>query len=202
MKTKTAIFALMSAIMPVYSATAVLECGITMCTGAGIIETATNTCSDLVSGTTSTCYTNSSGQKYKVYNCAHCSGGKQLTDVPISEIVPGCRNMTTTVKQCCTACDTCTSDDDFTAVNTGYERKAVRSCDCTFGCRAIYSYRCAAGYYGASLNGTSGCTACPNGGTSVAGSNTSITSCYLPAGTKFSDTSGSGEYTENCHYTE
>jgi len=62
-------------------------------------------------------------------------------------------------------------------------------------------YQCKIGYYG---TGTS-CTRCPSSGgvygtTSGAGA-TKITECFLPAGTAFSDTTGSGTYTENCYYS-
>ncbi|MDE6481505.1 MAG: hypothetical protein K2L25_01645 [Alphaproteobacteria bacterium] len=71
---------------------------------------------------------------------------------------------------------------------------------------SITAYRCAVGYYGTSTNGTSGCTRCPASGgvygtTADAGA-TSITACYIPSGTSFSDGSGSGTYTGNCYYTK
>lgn len=92
------------------------------------------------------------------------------------------------------------------------------------------TYKCASGYYGTATSLSAGCTACPanatcaggngstfrcnanyyksgaacqpcpNGGKSAAGA-TSITSCYLPSGTTFSDSTGSGTYTENCYYS-
>ncbi len=93
------------------------------------------------------------------------------------------------------------------------------------------TYKCASGYYGTATSSTSGCTKCPsnatcaggngstfrcnanyyksgsacepcpNGGKSSSGS-TDITSCYLSAGTSFSDSTGSGEYSGNCYYTK
>lgn len=80
----------------------------------------------------------------------------------------------------------------------------------TSGCNACPSnatcsagsttFSCNKGYY---KNGTI-CTACPTSGgiagtTSAAGA-TSITSCYLPSGASFSDSTGSGTYTGNCYY--
>ena len=75
-------------------------------------------------------------------------------------------------------------------------------------------WRCADGYYG-TAKGTSdsnptattmsGCTVCPTSGglkgTSVAGDNATITKCYIPSGTSFSDSTGSGTYSNNCYWT-
>ena len=69
----------------------------------------------------------------------------------------------------------------------------------------LMDYRCATGYYGSSSNGTSGCTRCPSEdgatGTSTAGS-TARTSCYMPSGTKFSNNTGSGQWTGNSYYCD
>lgn len=92
------------------------------------------------------------------------------------------------------------------------------------------TYKCASGYYGTATSASAGCTACPanatcaggngstfickanyyksgaacqpcpNSGKSTAGS-TSITSCYLPSGTTFSDSTGSGTYSDKCYYS-
>ena len=103
----------------------------------------------------------------------------------------------------CKTCSNCTSGswEDY---GTGYQRILNKSCNCDGTCSSSYSYRCAAGYYGSSSNGTSGCTRCPASGgvygSSTAGS-TAITACYIPSGTSFSDTGGSGTYTSNCYYT-
>lgn len=68
------------------------------------------------------------------------------------------------------------------------------------------TYKCAVGYYGSPNNASSGCTRCPASGgvygTTAAAGATSITKCYLPSGTVFSDAAGSGEYTGNCYYVE
>ena len=68
-------------------------------------------------------------------------------------------------------------------------------CDCIRDTSKCSQYKCNYEYYGTGKS----CTACPNGGTSPAGS-TSITQCYIPAGTAFSDTTGNGTYTGNCNY--
>lgn len=58
-------------------------------------------------------------------------------------------------------------------------------------------YRCVAGDYGTLGEDFFGCWHCPSGGTSIAGSNESITDCYV---TEFSDDTGSGIYTDKCYY--
>ncbi|MDR2412611.1 MAG: hypothetical protein LBD50_00165 [Rickettsiales bacterium] len=99
----------------------------------------------------------------------------------------------------CTGCANCTSDADWSAYGTGYQKKTTKSCSCNT-CNSSTTYRCAAGYYGTSTNGTSGCTICPIGGTSVAGDNTTISKCYAspPNG---SDYSGNWQFMQTCYYT-
>lgn len=106
-------------------------------------------------------------------------------------------------------CDptTCNSET-ITDMGGGCDKVASTGCvnnACTFDITA----RCQKGYYGtAKLNNLktscSGCTACPSSG-GVAGTTsgpgaTAITECYIPAGTKSSDSTGSFEYTGNCYY--
>ncbi len=83
----------------------------------------------------------------------------------------------------------------------GYQQSYVceNICNDCFETSAT-SYRCAAGYYGTSSNGTSGCTKCTSPGTSTAGS-TSITRCYVPSGTTGSDSTGTFTYTSNCYWS-
>lgn len=59
---------------------------------------------------------------------------------------------------------------------------------------------CKPGYY---LSGGK-CSRCPSSGgtygTTVDNNTGGITSCYIPSGTSFSDTTGAGTYTGNCYY--
>lgn len=89
---------------------------------------------------------------------------------------------------------------NWTAYATGYERRTYKYCATLTRCASSIQFRCAAGYYGSSTTGTSGCTRCPNSGVSMAGS-TEITSCYLPSGTTGTDTSGTYTYTADCYYS-
>lgn len=105
------------------------------------------------------------------------------------------------------ACNTTCVSTDWAALRTGYESR--KQCN---ACQQSTQYRCAAGYYGSSSNGTSGCTQCPTWtgvyttsakttlarGTSSAGA-TTITGCYIVAGTYY-DTSGTLKTTGNCTY--
>ena len=61
---------------------------------------------------------------------------------------------------------------------------------------------CKPGYYLDSGD----CVRCPSSGgvygTTVDKNTGGITSCYIPSGNSFSDTSGSGVYASDCYYTE
>ncbi|MDE6250597.1 MAG: hypothetical protein K2M34_03115 [Alphaproteobacteria bacterium] len=208
MKHKLIILAMIT-IMPIEKpANAVLSldngvCTSTTCTAAPM--EAITTCRE--GNHTNVCYKSGSGNVIRFQSCTSCPSGTERKQVSISELSNSCNTTYELVYQCCISCGTCASDIGFTATGTaGYEQQARRSCTCTGGCAVISTtYRCAAGYYGSSTNGTSGCTRCPQSGsgtygTSAAGSKY-VTSCYLPAGTSFSDTTGSGTYTENCEYS-
>lgn len=135
--------------------------------------------------------------QYLVYECI-CPKG--YTEV--SSNIGVCTNMQH-VTSCKCSCSSCTSDSSFSNYSTGYQRKANRSCDCSSGtatCKTTYQYRCAAGYYGSSSNGTSGCTKCTSSGTSDAGDNATQSKCYLTAGTSMSDTTGTYTCSAKSYY--
>ena len=52
------------------------------------------------------------------------------------------------------------------------------------------------GYY---KNGSE-CAKCPSSGTTSGNGATTITQCYIPSGTKGSDSTGQYEYIGNCYY--
>ncbi|MBQ8294335.1 MAG: hypothetical protein IJX89_03040 [Alphaproteobacteria bacterium] len=67
-------------------------------------------------------------------------------------------------------------------------------------------YYCARGYYGEygpwmDISDFT-CAQCPNGGTTVDYYASSISECYVSAGTKFDDDTGTYEFTENCFYSD
>lgn len=107
---------------------------------------------------------------------------------------------------CDGTCDNCISLPTWLPIigSDGHEQKTTKTCNtATCKCNSSTEYRCAAGYYGVSFLGRSGCTRCPSSGgvygTSTAGSNTKITDCYMTSG---SDDTGTFTYTSNCYYTE
>ncbi|MDE6478344.1 MAG: hypothetical protein K2L94_03800, partial [Alphaproteobacteria bacterium] len=114
---------------------------------------------------------------YGIETCNACKTGYTRSAATIS--IPGCQNKIEyyICTENCTGCSNCTSDSAWSAHSTGYEKKVTRTCNCNT-CSATTSYRCAAGYYGTSTNGTSGCTRCPNNGSSSAGT-TSVTGCCI-----------------------
>ncbi|MDE6250261.1 MAG: hypothetical protein K2M34_01335 [Alphaproteobacteria bacterium] len=108
----------------------------------------------------------------------------------------------------------------WTAKGEGYETRIYRTCSATGTsgtCNSTTQYRCAAGYWGSSTNGTSGCSRCPEWtspiktyttsakttyvrGTSDTGNTTAITGCYVVAGTYY-DATGTLKTTDKCKYT-
>ena len=159
---------------------------------------------DLTSGCTQktyTCYT-ADGTTVKLASCDSCTNSKASRTKKETNII-GCKGTYYFYTCECPLCTSCTSDKSWSSAGTGYEKKVTASCDCG-ECTKTTAYRCAAGYYGTSTNGSTGCTICPTsggvGGQSVAGSNSAITSCYIPANTTLSDSTGTYQYTSNCYY--
>jgi len=144
---------------------------------------------------------------YAVRNCTKCEsvGPRQYVITPDGPInLPNGQNvMFNSCDLYICSSTNCVSDSSWNNANTGYQKKVSRSCVGNT-CQETASYRCSAGYYGTSTNGTSGCTRCPASednvrGTSVAGA-TAQTNCYIPSGTSFSNNTGSGTYTGNSYY--
>jgi len=167
-----------------------------------------------------------SGVEMAVASCQTCNPGYELTtgtpsgitacsgDGDINDNGSGVSSYeyTSCVKNC--QASNC-APSSWSALRTGYESRTYRSCSATGAsgtCNASTQYRCAAGYYGTSTNGTSGCNPCPEWkdvyansarttkvyGTSSAGA-TAITGCYVVAGTYY-DATGTFKTTGNCQY--
>lgn len=80
---------------------------------------------------------------------------------------------------------------------TSYDQAIKEKLSTLGSCGTTTTYiACKSGYY----LGRFGCVQCPDSGKSADKNNTGITACYLPSGTKFTDTYGSGEYTGNCYH--
>lgn len=90
-------------------------------------------------------------------------------------------------------------------LDTPYQYRYCTPCgqygECEWGVR----YRCAPNYYGTATADQTGCNTCPPSG-SVDGRSdggaTSITGCYIPAGTSGSDETGNFTYAEKCYYSK
>lgn len=115
---------------------------------------------------------------------AGCSSGGIIVDPidPIDPITPTCP-------------DECPNSLWTSVSGQNYQVRCK-----TTAIKASCEYQCKKGYYGSGQS----CTRCPSSGgvygtTAVAGA-IAITACYLPSGTAFSDTTGSGTYTDDCYY--
>ena len=96
-----------------------------------------------------------------------------------------------------------------TTQNRASNIKTVLQTTSTYTCaevEEVESYGCAAGYYttASTPSASMTCTACPPSGdnaqtTSDIG-NTSVSGCYIPKNSSFSDSSGSGVYSGKCNY--
>ena len=175
---------------------------VTACVGTSVCPTGAGTCTMIrVQETTCLFGRTQYYNTYGIFSCTSCDAGYELTQQTAS--VPGCSNeilFNVCRKSCDGTCSDCTTSA-WTAGNTGYQKRTYASCNtATCVCTKRTQYRCAAGYYGTSSNGTSGCSRCPSNGSSTAGA-TAITSCYLPSGTTGSDSTGSYTYTSNCYYS-
>lgn len=127
----------------------------------------------------------------------HCKAGYYC------KITGGTKGVCTIIPDCDGTCDDCVSTA-WSAYSTGYQKRTAAKCNTsTCVCSKNTEYRCAAGYYGTTTNGKSGCTQCPpsNGisATSDAGA-TLVTQCYLPSGATGTDATGTFIYTTNCYY--
>ncbi len=144
-----------------------------------------------------------SGRCVLVRDAMSCPAGYTRKRVALDD----CSN-TVQYWACECECANCNSDKAYSAAGPGYEQFTARSCDCSTGspvCSSDTSYRCAVGYWGFSFNGTTGCTQCQSSeganGTTKNPDSSQITYCYIPEGSGFGNSTGSGVYTSDCYYT-
>lgn len=105
----------------------------------------------------------------------------------------------------CEECGTCPALTDWTSTGTGYIKRSSQRCNCGRCMVLSTSYACAAGYYGTSTDGATGCTRCPAypGGYGTSNIQSDVrTKCYIPVNATGSDNSGTYKYTDKCNYTE
>lgn len=165
------------------------------------------------------------GNSFAAPNCCGSAPCAVYSDVTFdssctaNSICLQCKNTTTTSNGVTTT--TPQNIATYCIGSTAYAR-----CD-----TGITTYQCASGYYGTATSGSAGCTICPSNATCSGGNNstfvcnkgyykngtsctacpssgttsttgaTAITQCYIPTGTSFSDSTGSGTYTGNCYYS-
>lgn len=148
-------------------------------------------------------------------SCGECNAGYKLTCETLTGLSsygsnetggPFYCNADTGITECRCECAGCTDCDTIEWANitgrAGYQIRTVATCNCST-CTKKTEYRCAAGYYGSTSNGVSGCTKCTALGTTAANSSAGSslqTSCYIPSRTNISDTSGVYQFTSNCYY--
>ena len=140
--------------------------------------------------------TRDSKQGFGFTDCVKCAEGYELETSDI--FIPCEAGFFTTHSYCKLSGSDCVSDTEWSAGNSGYQKKVTRT-SINGMCRETTEYRCADGFYGSSTNGTTGCTKCDAPGTSKAGS-ASQSDCYISSGTGFSDEKGSGQYTSDCSW--
>lgn len=101
-----------------------------------------------------------------------------------------------------TSCEYCESDKlkISKGVAPGVYITACETCPTNGTCNGTTTLTCNKGYYG-----TSTCARCPSSsgvyGTTASTGATSVTSCYIPANTTISDSTGKYVFTNNCYYT-
>lgn len=163
------------------------------------------------------CYKDQDGALYSFRYCNSCLPGYTFQNTGVNPCNQTGIVMYIQFPICQCICNNCTSDTDWSAGNTGYQRRMKRLCNCSSGtatCESKYEYRCVAGYWGTSSNGTSGCSPCPGWsgvytnsarttnvrGTSSVGT-TEITGCYVASGTYY-DATGTFKTNGNCPYKQ
>ena len=133
------------------------------------------------------CYNGSS-----MITCNRCESGWESKSNTVT--VGGC-SVVQVVCAKCTGCSNC-NDSLWSSAAPGHEVRQIRTCNCNT-CSSTPEFRCAAGYYGSPSNGSSGCTACPSGSTSSAGSTSKSDCCE--SGDSGSDGTGSWSKPACCY---
>lgn len=100
-----------------------------------------------------------------------------------------------------TDCDTCETSGTIVEKNGSYQpcgpNASLFSTEVGKCVQGAITTFCKAGQYASGGK----CKDCPDGGTSKFGAS-SITDCYIPAGTSGTDATGTWEYAEDCYYTD
>ena len=154
------------------------------------------------------------GSIYCTNSCAECLSGKKKVAI---QVAVGICDIVTNSCIGCTSSSDCTSmnTDWYQSSNTHQRYRQTGSCtssqslhgyivsdyfDSTGICYQTTQRQCIGGYYGNPTSDTYQCAKCDTPGTSTAGSNYYKTNCYIPKGTTFTETTGSGSYHNNCNH--
>lgn len=155
------------------------------------------------------CATNGTFTTSAYVSCSECNTGYfRAEDFHVYELLhcdhtEGLASMITHVCEKSTTCGSDCVSTAWTSPLGGYQVHTKKVCD-NGTCKSSTEFRCDAGWYGSPSTVGSGCTKCPtsNGiaGVTAGPGFTAITNCFLPAGTAFSDTTGSGVYSSPCYW--
>lgn len=156
------------------------------------------------------CYLNS-GEKVCFMECGSCGAfynmEYQNVQIGYAELIASGYDMASNIA-------TCVPKKECPAGYYGYIDEVSQEPNCALcpsgatsqiGAGEISDCFCDSGYYGIINSESDSCTRCPElsagqYGTSPAAS-TSVTECYVPSNTIYSDSSGKYMYTQNCFYT-
>jgi len=132
--------------------------------------------------------------------------GKKTTMLA-AYVSPNCSSDPACACSLCAKSGYCTCDDGYYAKVTYGTDNCFSDCDCSgvcpsnSTCTSATSFTCNKGHF----KFGSTCAPCPPtgygvGATTASTGATSMSECYIPAGTTSSDTTGTFQFTEKCYY--
>ncbi len=128
-----------------------------------------------------------------VYNMLNCDS----YEAQASMITHKCEKSTTCGSDCVSSA--------WVSPLGGYQVRTAKTC-VNGTCESAAEFRCNTGWYGTPTTVGNGCTQCPSTtsgdikGTTAGPGAKLQTECFLPAGTAFSDSTGSGKYSAPCYW--
>lgn len=140
----------------------------------------------------------------KLLSCKTCPTNYTLTTKSVITDSCGTKTYNTCVQDsspCDGTCTDCISKLKWIQLGDGVESRTTKTCNTsTCECLSNTEFRCIKGYYGTAMAAQlNNCIKCPGSGTSIAGSNDSITNCYATSG---EDATGKYDYEQFCYYSE
>lgn len=139
----------------------------------------------------------------KLLSCKTCPTNYTLTTKRVITDSCGTKTYNTCVQDsstCDGTCTNCISSKKWIQLGDGVESRTTATCNtATCVCLRNTEFRCIKGYYGTATGELNNCIKCPGSGTSIAGSNDSITNCFATSG---EDATGKYDYEQFCYYSE